>query len=54
MPDSLDGMLERLLRAGDIESASVTVVLKPRPSTPPPEPDAPVCVFTIGPVSNKR
>jgi hypothetical protein len=55
MPDDLSTTLERLLRSGDIETATVTVVLKPRSSPPPPDPQtSPVCVFQIGPVSSKR
>ena len=55
MPDDLAKTLSDLLAAGDIETATVTVVLRAK-SPSPPDPDAalPVCHFTIGPVSTKE
>jgi hypothetical protein len=53
MTDDIVAVLARLMALTQVESASVTVVLKP--VTPPsPLPDAPLCVFKIGPVSSKE
>jgi hypothetical protein len=52
MSEDLSRMLARLIESSEIESASVTVVLK---SKAPPSPDTePVCTFRIGPVSPKE
>jgi hypothetical protein len=50
MADDLAQILARLILSQDIESATLTVVLKPKPA-PPPDP-APA--FRIGPVSLKE
>jgi hypothetical protein len=54
VPEDLAATLERLMRSGAVESATVTVVLKPRPPSPPPDVDLPACVIDFGPVSTKR
>lgn len=52
MAEDLRALLVQLLGSGDIESAAVTVVLKPKP--PPTDPDTPVCHIDFGPVSTKE
>ncbi len=52
MADDLASALARLISANQVESATVTVVLRPA-VTPPPQ-DTPVCIFKIGPVSPKE
>jgi hypothetical protein len=52
MADDLAQTLARLILSQDIESATVTVVLKPKPA-PPPDTE-PVPAFRIGPVSLKE
>lgn len=52
MPEDLGRTLARLVRSGDIESATITITLKPKPA---PSPDTgPVCTLKIGPVSLKE
>lgn len=53
MPEDIGVTLARLIATNQIETATITVVLKPATVTPPPS-DAPVCVFKIGPVSSKE
>ena len=45
--------LARLISSHQVETASITVVIKPQTETPPPS-DTPICVFKIGPVSAKE
>lgn len=55
MPEDLKSALLELLSAGDIESATVTLVLKAKTPSPPPDPEElPVCNFIIGPITTKR
>jgi hypothetical protein len=54
MSDDIARTLADLLAVGDIESATVTVVLKPRPPSLPDPDTLPVCRIVIGPVSNKE
>lgn len=53
MPEDIGVTLARLISSHQVETATVTVVLKPA-TVPPPPSDDPVCVFTIGPVSPKE
>lgn len=53
MAEDLNRTLARIMRSGEVESATVTVVLKPRPSVPPPT-SSYVCRIKIGPVSTKE
>lgn len=53
MAEDLNRTLARLLRSGEVESATLTVVLKPRPTAPPPRSDF-VCRIKVGPVSTKE
>lgn len=52
MAEDIASLLARLITSGHIESATLTVVLKPA-TVPPPQTDTPTCVFKIGPVSAK-
>ena len=52
MPEDIGVTLARLIASHQVETATVTVVLKP--ATVPPPPDEPVCVLKIGPVSSKE
>jgi hypothetical protein len=52
MPEDIGVILARLISSSQVETATITVVLKPATVTPPS--DAPVCVFKIGPVSSKE
>ena len=54
MSDDLRLTLSRLIAAGDIETATVTVVLKPSSPSPDPDPGQPVCTIDFGPVSSKE
>lgn len=54
MAEDLRQIIENLLQAGDIETATVTVVLKARSPQPPQPADGPVAVFKIGPVTTKE
>jgi hypothetical protein len=58
MPDAISSDLAKtlsdLLAAGDVETATVTVVLRAKPPSPPDPDTLPVCHFTIGPVSSKE
>ena len=51
MPEDLGQILARLISSSEIESATVTVVLKSK--DPPPDTD-PVCTLKVGPVSLKE
>lgn len=53
MAEDICSALARLLSSGQVETATVTVVLKPLTAPPPPTADT-TCVFKIGPVSVKE
>ncbi len=54
MADDLNQTLVQLMQSGLVESATLTVVLKPRPSPPPTDPAITVCTIDFGPVSQKE
>jgi hypothetical protein len=54
MPEDLRLILGRLLAAGDIKTATVTVVLKPPAPSPDPDQGPSVCTIDFGPVSSKE
>ncbi len=53
MSEDIGVALARLISSHQVETASITVVIKPQAETPPPS-DTPICVFKIGPVSAKE